>query len=59
MRMGPDEAALAINRLANVHKDPIEWRRTFIRGDRFSLVAESSAGTGYQFGLTNPGALGV
>jgi GntR family transcriptional regulator len=57
--MGPDEAALAINRLANVHKDPIEWRRTFIRGDRFSLVAESSAGTGYQFGLTNPGALGV
>ena len=47
--LGPDQAALAIDRLASVHDDLVEWRRTLIRGDRFSLVAEFSARTGYQF----------
>ena len=28
---------------------PVEWRHTLIRGDRFSLVAESSPRAGYQF----------
>jgi GntR family transcriptional regulator len=29
----------------------VEWRHTLIRGDRFSLVAEFSARTGYQLSL--------
>ena len=49
LELGPDQAALAIDRLASVHEDRVEWRRTLIRGDRFSLVAEFSARTGYQF----------
>ncbi len=50
--LAPDQAALAIDRLASVHEDLVEWRRTLIRGDRFSLVAEFSARTGYQFDAT-------
>ncbi|HUX05591.1 MAG TPA: GntR family transcriptional regulator [Acidimicrobiales bacterium] len=57
LAMGPDEAALAIDRLANVHNDPVEWRQTLIRGDRFSLVAEFSARAGYQFDLSDASAL--
>jgi GntR family transcriptional regulator len=49
LELAPDQAALAIDRLASVHEDLVEWRRTLIRGDRFSLVAEFSARTGYQF----------
>jgi len=45
-------AALAVDRLAKVNEEPIEWRHTIIRGDRFSLVAEFSARIGYQFDLT-------
>jgi GntR family transcriptional regulator len=30
---------------------PVEWRRTLIRGDRFSLIAEFSQRTGYQLHL--------
>ena len=42
-------AALVIDRVANVQGAPVEWRHTLIRGDRFSLVAEFSTRTGYQF----------
>ena len=57
LRMGPDEAALAIDRLANVHDDPFEWRQTIIRGDRFTLVAEFSGRAGYQLDLTKMSVL--
>ena len=57
LAMGPSEAALAVDRLANVHDDPIEWRQTLIRGDRYSLVAEFSARAGYQFDLTKMSVL--
>ncbi len=52
LEMGPLGAALAVDRLAKVHDDPIEWRHTLIRGDRYSLVAEFSARVGYQSNLT-------
>ena len=42
-------AALAIDRLAHGRGELVEWRQTLIRGDRFSLVAEFSARSGYQF----------
>lgn len=43
--------ALAIDRLGYSGGQPVEWRRTLIRGDRFSLMAEFSPGTGYQLSL--------
>jgi GntR family transcriptional regulator len=43
--------ALAIDRLGYAGDRPIEWRRTLIRGDRFSLIADFSRRTGYQLHL--------
>jgi GntR family transcriptional regulator len=43
--------ALAIDRLGYAGGRPVEWRHTLIRGDRFSLIAEFSARTGYQLTL--------
>jgi GntR family transcriptional regulator len=40
--------ALAIDRLGYADGQPIEWRHTLIRGDRFSLVAEFSPRASYQ-----------
>jgi GntR family transcriptional regulator len=40
--------ALLISRLGCAAGRPIEWRQTLIRGDRFSLLAEFSARTGYR-----------
>ena len=42
-------AALAIDRVAHGQGELVEWRQTLIRGDRFSLVAEFSTRSGYQF----------
>ncbi len=44
----PDIAAFAIDRLGYSSGEPIEWRHTVVRGDRFSLTAESSVRTGYR-----------
>jgi GntR family transcriptional regulator len=40
--------ALMISRLGYAAGQPVEWRRTLIRGDRFSLLAEFSSRTGYR-----------
>jgi GntR family transcriptional regulator len=44
----PSTGALLIRRLGFAAGHPVEWRRTLIRGDRFSLLAEFSARTGYR-----------
>jgi len=46
--IGPATGALAITRLGYAAGRPVEWRHTLIRGDRFSLLAEFSARTGYR-----------
>lgn len=46
-----DVAVLAIDRLSYAGAQPVEWRHTVVRGDRFSLVAEFSARSGYQLGV--------
>jgi GntR family transcriptional regulator len=46
-------AALAIDRLGWAKGEPVEWRRTLVRGDRFSVVAELSARDGYQLDLSD------
>ena len=40
--------ALLISRTGCAAGVPVEWRQTLIRGDRFSLLAEFSARTGYR-----------
>jgi GntR family transcriptional regulator len=40
--------ALLITRTGHAAGSPVEWRRTLIRGDRFSLLADFSARTGYR-----------
>jgi GntR family transcriptional regulator len=44
-------AAFAIDRLGCAAGEPVEWRHTLVRGDRFHLIAESSAETGYRLDL--------
>ena len=44
----PSTGALLITRLGWAAGRPVEWRRTLIRGDRFSLLAEFSTRTGYR-----------
>ena len=47
-----DGAALAIDRLGCAKGEPVEWRRTLVRGDRFSVMAEFSARAGYQIDVS-------
>ena len=42
--------ALLISRLGYAAGLPVEWRRSLIRGDRFSLLADFSSRTGYRLG---------
>lgn len=41
--LGPDDAAFAIDRTGCVGKQPLEWRTTVIRGDRFAILADFDA----------------
>ena len=47
-------AAFAIHRLGCIQGQPVEWRHTLIRGDRFSMLAQFSARGGYTFGVALP-----
>lgn len=42
--MPADRAALSIHRLGYASTRRVEWRHTLVRGDRFALSAETSAG---------------
>jgi GntR family transcriptional regulator len=44
LRLAPKVAAFSIERLALVGEIPIEWRRSLIRGDRYTLIAQWPAG---------------
>jgi GntR family transcriptional regulator len=52
----PGTAAFAINRLGRSQGQPVEWRHTLVRGDRFALTAEFTAASGYQ--LMRPAVAG-
>lgn len=53
-----DTAAFSINRLSRWRGRPVEWRQSVVRGDRFALIAEFAAKTGYRLiqpeGTTSP-----
>ena len=44
LRLDAGEAVFSIERLGTYNGDPLEWRVTTIRGDRFTLVADWTAG---------------
>lgn len=48
LEIPPGVAALAIDRTGTADGQPVEWRHTLVRGDRFSVVADFSARSGYQ-----------
>lgn len=48
LRCPPTAAAFSIDRLSHADGQPVEWRHTLVRGDRFALTAEFSAHAGYQ-----------
>lgn len=48
-------AALAVQRLGCLRDEPVEWRETLIRGDRFSVIAEWSAHEGYRMDVSGGG----
>jgi GntR family transcriptional regulator len=45
LRLPPKMAAFSIERLALAGEAPVEWRRSLIRGDRYSLIAQWPSGT--------------
>ena len=53
--MADDEAALEIERVGLVGERPVEFRRTLVRGSRFSLTAHWSSSTAYQVGVAGTG----
>ncbi len=50
-------AALEVRRLGCLRSQPVEWRETLIRGDRFSVTAEWSAQEGYRMGVSGGGVI--
>jgi GntR family transcriptional regulator len=52
LEMVPGIAAFAIERSGFVRDRAVEWRQSVVRGDRFSVVAEFSAGIGYRLDIS-------
>ena len=48
LRLGAGAALLAIERIGRVQAEPVEWRETLVRGDRFTLVATWAPHRGYE-----------
>ncbi len=51
---GAEVAAFAIDRLGLAGGQPVEWRHTLVRGDRFSVTARFSPAEGYRVGQERP-----
>lgn len=49
--IGPATAAFAIDRLGMTEEQPVEWRHTLVRGDRFGITADFTARDGYRLTL--------
>ncbi|MBF6061982.1 GntR family transcriptional regulator [Nocardia terpenica] len=52
--IGPETAAMKVERMGTADGTPVEWRTSLIRGDRFSVVADFSARSGYSVNLAAP-----
>lgn len=47
--------ALRVERTATLEDQPMEWRSTVLRGDRFAVAAQWSRQTGYRLGIARSG----
>ena len=54
LEIGPDIAIMRVERTGTISGNPIEWRTTLIRGDRFSVLADFNARSGYMLNLAAP-----
>lgn len=52
LQIAPGVSVFRIRRLSRAGDDPIEWRETVVRGDRYRFVAEWSPSGGYQARLS-------
>lgn len=52
--VGPGVAAFAIERLGTAGGEPVEWRHTLVRGDRFAVTAQLAGRGGYTVDLSRP-----
>ena len=43
LELGPGEPAFEVERHSLAHDEPLEWRITLIRGDRYNFLAEWKA----------------
>lgn len=48
----PDVAAMKVERIGTANGIPVEWRTSLIRGDRFSVLADFTARSGYSLNLS-------
>jgi GntR family transcriptional regulator len=55
LAMAEDEAALQIERVSHVDDRPVEFRRTLVRGSRFSLTAQWSPSRSYTVDVADAG----
>lgn len=55
LAMAPDEAGLAIERVGRTAERPVEFRRTLVRGSRFSLTATWSDSRSYRVNVAGAG----
>ncbi|HEU0089011.1 MAG TPA: GntR family transcriptional regulator [Pseudonocardiaceae bacterium] len=60
LQIGRTVAVFALERQGCLQNRPVEWRKSLVRGDRFSLAAEWNPGSSYQLGVAgaqrcNPG----
>ncbi|WP_212756221.1 GntR family transcriptional regulator [Flexivirga aerilata] len=51
LHIPPSEAVFCIDRLGISHNQPTEWRQTIVRADRFSMMADFDARTGYRIAV--------
>lgn len=51
----PGTGTFAVQRLGCLRNQPVEWRESLIRGDRFSVIAQWSAAEGYRMDLASEG----
>ncbi|MBO4205319.1 UTRA domain-containing protein [Micromonospora echinofusca] len=57
--LGRGVALLAIDRIGHADGDPVEWRETLVRGDRFSVVAHWAPHAPYQLTVADGSPLGA
>ena len=56
LKLSTSTAAMQVQRIGCLRDQPVEWRETLIRGDRFSVIAQWSAQDGYRMDVSGGSA---